>query len=791
MKRRRCRRSARHDAPHVLEPARQLLVDFWGCPDEHLRDLAAVRGRMREAAERAGATIVEETFHHFTGGGVTGVVAVKESHLAIHTWPETGYAAVDIFLCGTCRPEEALDTLRRHFRPARENIREHSRTPRASDAQAVEAEASSARQPATPSKRRRPGIRALSRAAKAMRGNGSAADAAPRADAGRGTSLAPVCVLAVVLAACSIVYELLLAQTLSALLGNTVLRYSVTIGFYLGALGLGAMLCPTGRIDVKRYLVRVEVGLSLLGGLSVPLFYFLDMAQRHFYYTADTFLLGSALVPILFFGLTHALIVAIGLLSGFEVPLLLAMAEQRRPGSTNRVLGIDYLGALVGSLLFPLLFLRQFGLLATGFSIAALNAAACIGLAATLEQPAPVRRRGVAAGVAVASVLLLALSQAGALQQYFLQKFYYADSHTTLSEVFEPDHELATVDHRRSLYQSIDIVEGTTSGMWAWRMVSRKLGSEPDAPAAVRLYLNRDYQFFSGMEEVYHEWFVHVPPQAVGRAPRRVLVLGGGDNLALRELVRYESIEKIVHVELDPEMISLAKNHPVLARLNGRPDLDPRVRTVEADAFSWLRRSRERFDAIYVDMPYPRDYAVAQVYSREFYSLVRSHLTDDGFLMLDAPDADCRKEDGGLWSVYQSTLDAAGFRRVVPVLSRFNLEDPRISEIILATSWSLAEQVRGGEIEASFDPSTAPAVLRDAVDQSVNSELQEFVLALPAARPINTEWIDMGLDHHAFGPSHLELAFFRECADVRTPRAVNSIFRPVLPLLRFDYVDSP
>ena len=78
----------------------------------------------------------------------------------------------------------------------------------------------------------------------------------------------------------------------------------------------------------------------------------------------------------------------------------------------------------------------------------------------------------------------------------------------------------------------------------------------------MRLYLNRDYQVYSGVDEYYHEWFVHAPVQAVGKPPRRALVLGGGDGLALRELVAYESLERIVHVELDPVMTQLAAEHP-------------------------------------------------------------------------------------------------------------------------------------------------------------------------------------------------------------------------------------
>lgn len=771
---------ARHpEVTSSIEPARHLLVDFWGCSPEALRDLAALEDKMCHAATDAGATVVDTTFHHFAGGGVTGVVAVKESHLTIHTWPETAYAAVDIFLCGSCEPEAALETLRRYLRPTKEKIAEQTRAPEsaAMAAAAVDSPVATG-SVATGSLKRR--------AKDAGRSLRSAAESALEPG-----SLAPVYALALLLAACSIIYELLLAQTLAALLGSTVLRYSITIGCYLGALGIGAMLCSPERVTAAKRLVSVEIALSLLGGLSVPLFYFFDMAQRYFYYIADTPLAESIVVPAAFFFLTHSLIIGIGLLSGFEVPLLLAMAENRRPGSTNRVLGVDYLGALLGSVLFPLVFLRTFGLLATGFSIAALNAIACAALALSLKRFPRVRFGGAMAGAAVASLLVALVVKSGTLEQYFLQKFYYLDSQNSLASVVVPNDDARRVEHYRSLYQSIDLVSGGNEGMWAWEIVSSKTAARPDLPDDLRLYINRDYQFYSGMEEVYHEWFVHVPPQAVGRAPRRVLVLGGGDNLALREIIRYDTVERVVHVELDPQMVELAETHPVLTALNGRPHEDPRVTTVIGDAFDWLRRHPDKFDAVYVDMPYPRDYNLAQVYSREFYSLIRSHLTDDGFLMLDAPDSDCRKGEDSLWPIYQSTLDAAGFERVVPVLSRFNLNEPFISEYIASTAYPIAQKIRSGELEVPFDARLTEAWLRGLVDDQVNSVFQEFVLALPAKRELNTTWVAMGVDLHALAPAHLPLAFHRNCPDERRPLAINSVFRPTLPVLRFDHVSAP
>jgi len=79
---------------------RHLLLELFSCDEKVLDDLSAIEGFMKEAARVSGATIVESVFHRFQPHGISGVVVVAESHLAIHTWPEHGYAAVDFFTCG-------------------------------------------------------------------------------------------------------------------------------------------------------------------------------------------------------------------------------------------------------------------------------------------------------------------------------------------------------------------------------------------------------------------------------------------------------------------------------------------------------------------------------------------------------------------------------------------------------------------------------------------------------------------------------------------------------------------
>ncbi len=111
---------------HAL--SKHLLVDLHGCPADLLNDVAALEAVMVEAAQRAGATVINSMFHHFSPFGVSGVVVIQESHLTIHTWPEQGFAAVDLFTCGTqTRPRRALTHLRRALQCTQIEVRQFMR----------------------------------------------------------------------------------------------------------------------------------------------------------------------------------------------------------------------------------------------------------------------------------------------------------------------------------------------------------------------------------------------------------------------------------------------------------------------------------------------------------------------------------------------------------------------------------------------------------------------------------------------------------------------------------------
>jgi spermidine synthase len=151
----------------------------------------------------------------------------------------------------------------------------------------------------------------------------------------------------------------------------------------------------------------------------------------------------------------------------------------------------------------------------------------------------------------------------------------------------------------------------------------------------IRLFLNSHLQFSSRDEYRYHESLIH-PGLASIPAPRRVLVLGGGDGLAIREILKYPQIESITLVDLDPEMTHLFSTNPMLTALNQRSFLSPRVHVINADAFLWVDTNPESFDFIVIDFPDPTSYSLGKLYTTAFYTAAARHLSAQGLMVVQS-----------------------------------------------------------------------------------------------------------------------------------------------------------
>ena len=324
-----------------------------------------------------------------------------------------------------------------------------------------------------------------------------------------------------VIATCGLVYELIAGTLASYVLGDSVTQFSICIGVYLSALGVGAWLSRFVDKGLARTFIEVELGVALLGGFSAPLL-FMSFAYLSYFHIV-----------------LYSTVFVIGTLVGLELPLLMRILKSSLDFKelVSRVLTFDYIGALAGSLLFPILLVPKLGLVRTSLLFGLLNG--LVGLWGTwLLRPALTRHVFFLRVRAVIVLLLIVIA------------FFNAGVFTTFSE--DKMYSDNVVYSKTSQYQRIVVTSGS---------------------GGFQLFLNGNLQFSSSDEYRYHESLVH-PAMLTARSTRRVLVLGGGDGLAVREVLRHPGVEEVVLVDLDPAMTSLHQEYPPLGRLNDQALVD-------------------------------------------------------------------------------------------------------------------------------------------------------------------------------------------------------------------------
>ncbi|TYK49207.1 polyamine aminopropyltransferase [Actinomadura decatromicini] len=440
-----------------------------------------------------------------------------------------------------------------------------------------------------------------------------AADAHPRPPVPARAARALVLAAVFACAACGLVYELALVALGSYLVGNSVTQASIVLSVMVFAMGVGSLAAkPLQGRPVVAFAV-VEGALALTGGLSV-------LALYAAFAWLDLYV--PALVVVSF---------AVGALIGAEIPLLMTLLQRIRKQDAGSAVAdlfaADYVGALIGGLAFPFLLLPAFGHIKGALLVGVVNAVAGVAVVLWLfrRQIGRLARVGLALGmVAVLAVLAGTYALADGFEVSARQALY-ADP---------------IAFSKRTKYQEIVITKRVALS-----------GGSTD----VRLFLNGDLQFSSADEYRYHESLVH--PLMAG-PHRRVLILGGGDGLALREVLRYKDVESATLVELDPEMLHLARTYAPISSLNRHSLDDPRAHVKAADAFSWLRGLNEQFDAVIVDMPDPDDVSTAKLYSVEFYGMVKRILAPDGRMVVQSGSPYFAPKS--FWSIEKS-IAAAGF----------------------------------------------------------------------------------------------------------------------------------
>ncbi len=419
-----------------------------------------------------------------------------------------------------------------------------------------------------------------------------------------------------VVAACGLVYELAAAALASYMLGDSVLQFSTIIGSYLFAMGIGSWLSRFFERQLPAHFLRIELLVALAGGLLPTLL-----------------LVVNATVPEAFRVLLYLLVLLVGTLVGLEIPLVMRILKRHvaLKDLVSQVLTFDYLGALAVSLAFPLVLLPQLGLARTGLVFGLLNAVVAVWALWLFRYELPaLRAHAVACGLTLAG-LLAALVGAGHITTWAEDRLYQ-----------DP-----LVVARHTPYQRIVITRAAGEGR-----------------VGIRLFLNGNLQFSERDEYRYHEALVH-PALAAwavdGSGPRKVAVLGGGDGMAVREILKYPGVQQVTLVDLDPGMTELFQRHPMLTALNGGALNDARVQVVNADAFGWLQSSSEVFDAIVVDFPDPTNFSIGKLYTSAFYALLDQHLSASGYAVIQTTSPLIARQS--YWTVVQ-TIESVGLTAV-------------------------------------------------------------------------------------------------------------------------------
>jgi spermidine synthase len=425
---------------------------------------------------------------------------------------------------------------------------------------------------------------------------------APRPDAGALVLL--VCVF--VVAACGLLYELAAGALASYLLGDSVLQFSTIIGAYLFAMGLGSYASRFIERQLAAQFLRIELLVGFVGG-------FMPLALFALHAVSPG--------PFRFF--LYGMVIFIGFLCGLEIPVVMRLLKRNYglKDLVSQVLTFDYLGALAVSVAFPLLLVPHLGLVRSGLLFGILNAA--VALWALWVFRHEVRRFAAHMAAAVAVLASLAFG------------FVIAEDFTRWVE--ERYYQEKIIFAQSSPYQRVVVTRGK---------------------GGVRLFLNGNLQFAQRDEYRYHEALVHPAMSAHGR-PQRVAVLGGGDGMAIREILKYPSVQVVTLVELDPQMTSLFAREPLLTSLNGNALNDQRVKVVNADAFKWLEQSTESFDVIVVDFPDPSNFSLGKLYTDHFYGLLDARLAASGYAVVQSTSPLVARKS--FWTVVQ-TMEAVGLK---------------------------------------------------------------------------------------------------------------------------------
>lgn len=412
-------------------------------------------------------------------------------------------------------------------------------------------------------------------------------------------------IAAFVVATCGLIYELVAGTLASYLLGDSVTQFSTIIGTYLFSMGIGSYLSKYFKGNLIAWFIRIEILVGLVGGFSSCILYVLFEQLPYFRL------------------LLYVLVSLTGILVGLEIPLLMRILQDRLEFKdlVSKVFTVDYIGALLASIVFPMVLIPHLGILRTSLLFGIFNVLVA-GYLCFYFQKELIKSIFLKLYAAVAMVVLLI-------------GFIVADQIIRFAEI--QAYQDTILYAKSSPYQRIILTK---------------------SPSDMRLYLNGNLQFSSLDEYRYHESLVHPGLASLPNA-KRVLILGGGDGLALREVLKYPQIESVTLVDLDPAMTSLFRSNAMLVKLNHSSLLSDKVTVINEDAFRWLHNTQAQFDFVIVDFPDPSNYSIGKLYTNSFYKSLSKVITPEGCAVVQSTSPFVARKS--FW-IINETIRSTGFQ---------------------------------------------------------------------------------------------------------------------------------
>ncbi|MGE5669812.1 MAG: polyamine aminopropyltransferase [Fibrobacterota bacterium] len=408
-----------------------------------------------------------------------------------------------------------------------------------------------------------------------------------------------------VVATCGIVYELLISTISSYFTGSSITQFSLTIGLFLFFMGCGSYF---SRYVASRSLldtfIAIEIGIGFIGGMAAILLHAV------FSYTQAYLLLSSVIIAL------------IAGLIGLEIPLVMRVVQRTTSveKAIAQVFSFDYVGALIASLAFPFILLPHLGIMRTSIVTGCANL-----LIAAFTNIA--FRNYIAKYRAFNAVIVI-------LFITFIIMFVNASK---ITRVFEEElYEDQIVFTKQTSYQRLVLTK--------WR-------------DDLRLFIDGNLQFAARDEYRYHEVLVHIPMFAAANNAT-VLMLGGGDGLGLREILKYSTVKNVDLVDIDPEMVKIGKTNPYLKMLNNAAFYDKRVKVFNNDAFMYIQNSAEMYDVVIVDLPDPNDLGISKLYTKEFYEIVKKRMRQNAVIITQATSPYFSRES--FWCINNTIKDVFG-----------------------------------------------------------------------------------------------------------------------------------